>query len=145
MVDSALFVGFEQTGNDYINLGFDRSFNTSERIWYLTGTEWQQSILSGSLMLRPAFGSAAAVGIEDSERRGLNADLSIYPNPASEWVRVEGLPVGTRIELYDTFGRRVYQSFTSQLSTISYPNGLYLLRATSPEGEVYTHKLLIHH
>ena len=144
-VDGTLFVGFEQTGNDYINLGFDRSLNTSDRIWYLTGTEWQQSILSGSLMLRPAFGSAATVGIGNSELRIENSDISVYPNPAHEVVYIDGLPDGSCLELYDTFGRRLYQSFASQLSLLNYPDGLYLLRVVTPAGNVYTHKLIIHH
>lgn len=144
-VDGTLFVGFEQTGSDYINLGFDRSLNTSDRIWYLTGTEWQQSILSGSLMLRPAFGSAATVGIGNSELRIENSEISVYPNPAHEVVYIDGLPDGSCLELYDTFGRRLYQSFASQLSLLNYPDGLYLLRVVTPAGNVYTHKLIIHH
>ncbi|MBR4738682.1 MAG: T9SS type A sorting domain-containing protein [Bacteroidales bacterium] len=139
----SLFVGFEQTGSDYINLGFDRSFNTYDRIWYHTGTEWQQSIHSGSLMLRPCFGATATVGMENPELRLLN--VTIYPNPVSDKVHIDGLPYGSRIELYDTFGRLVYSDFTTHFSLLTFPNGLYLLRVVTPSGEMRSVKLIIKH
>lgn len=140
-VSGSLFVGFEQQGNDYINLGFDRSLNTSDRIWYLTGTEWQQSILSGSLMLRPAFGTEATAALHAPDA----VTLSVCPNPASEWVRVEGLPEGARMEIYDCQGRRVLSALRSPLSTSALPDGLYLLRVLAPDGYLHTSKLIIKH
>ena len=126
-VDSAVFVGFEQSGNDYINLGFDRSLNTSDRIWYLTGTEWQQSILNGSLMIRPAFGAAAALGISDL--RPATSDFVVYPNPASDRVYIDGAVEG--VELYDIMGRRQMTSRSNSLDISRLPNGVYLLRVIS--------------
>lgn len=143
-VDGSIFVGFEQGNNYFINLGFDRHYNSSERIWYLTGTEWQQSILSGSLMLRPYFGAAALVSIDHGPLATLHAPL-VYPNPAREWVRIEGLPEGSRIELFDAWGRCVHKGLTSHLSLFTYPNGLYLIRCTTPEGHCFTEKLIIRH
>ena len=149
VVENSIFVGFEQSGNDYINLGFDRSLNTSDRIWYLTGTEWQQSILSGSLMLRPCFGSAATVGIENSDLRVPTFELKVYPNPAKDIVHIEGLPDGSCVELYDTFGRKLFSKELntdhSTLTTDHFPSGLYLLRAVTPDGETCTRRLIIHH
>lgn len=142
VVDNSVFVGFEQTGNDYINLGFDRSYSSCDRIWYLTGTEWQQSILSGSLMLRPAFGSDALGIAQRGAERGI---WKVYPNPANDYVKMEGLPEGTRIELYDSFGRRLLSTLHSHLSTHNLPAGLYLLRAITPSGDIHTHKLIIQH
>ncbi len=127
LVNGAVFVGFEQLGNDYINLGFDRSHNSCDRIWYLTGTEWQQSILSGSLMLRPAFGSAATVRITNLQPP--TTDLHVYPNPASDRVFIDGAVEG--VELYDMMGRRQMTSRSNSLDVSRLPNGVYLLRAIS--------------
>lgn len=127
VVEGSVFVGFEQTGSDYINLGFDRSLNTADRIWYLTGTEWQQSILSGSLMLRPAFGVAAMVGVPDL--RPSTSDLRVYPNPASDRVYIDGEVAG--VELYDMLGRRLMTSQGNSLTVTDLPNGIYLVRVLS--------------
>ena len=144
VVDGDVFVGFEQTNNYYINLGFDRSYNTADRIYYLTSTDWQQSILSGSLMMRPCFGAAATVGI--GEVRSSEIGIQIYPNPATDHVMIEGLPTGSRIELYDMHGRRVYtnNNFQSSIFNFQFPAGIYLLRAIAPDGTSHTEKLIIY-
>ena len=144
VVNGSIFVGFEQTNNYFINLGFDRSYNTADRIYYLTSTEWQQSILSGSLMMRPCFGAAATVGIDTSHLSPFTFHL--FPNPASDHVTIEGLPAGSRIELYDASGRRVYTNNNFQFSPFTFhlSPGLYLLRAITPDGTSHTEKLIIH-
>lgn len=139
VVSGSLFVGFEQTNNYYINLGFDRSLNSADRIFYLTGTEWQQSILSGSLMLRPCFGTAATVGIAPAQKTAIH----VFPNPTNDKVYIEGLPEGSHIELYDAAGRRVHTDLHPHISTSNYPNGLYLLRCITPDGSAHTTKIVI--
>ncbi|MBP5527991.1 MAG: T9SS type A sorting domain-containing protein [Bacteroidales bacterium] len=82
-----------------------------------------------------------------------NSEISVYPNPAREVVYIDGLPVGSSVELYDAFGRQLSavareldeRTAHCPLPIAHYPNGLYLLRAVTPSGTVYTHKLLIHH
>ena len=141
VVNGDIFVGFEQTNNYYINLGFDRSYNTADRIYYLTSTDWQQSILSGSLMMRPCFGVAATVGVAEVESEKLK--LEIFPNPTNNYVTIGGLPEGSFIELYDASGRLVHTDYNFHFSIINYPNGLYLLRAIAPDGTSHTEKILI--
>ena len=141
VVEGQVFVGFEQSGSDFINLGFDRSLNTADRIWYLTGTEWQQSILSGSLMLRPCFGAAAAVGI----RPVAELHPTVYPNPASDWLQIDGVAVDTRLTLYDVQGRTVATGTGRSLDVASLPGGLYLLRAVEPGGRAATARVIIKH
>lgn len=143
VVSGDVFVGFEQTNNYYINLGFDRSKNTADRIYYLTSTEWQQSILSGSLMMRPHFGVAATVGIAGIENTG--REIEVYPNPARERVTIKGLPEGSRVEVYDAMGRKVMESWTAEVDAGHLAQGIYLLRCTAPDGFVHTEKLIIRH
>ena len=144
VVSGSIFVGFEQVGNDFINLGFDRHTQSADRIWYLTSTAWQQSILRGSLMMRPVFGTAATLGINNSPLSTLHSPL-VYPNPASDIIHIDGLSIGSRIELYDTFGRKILSTLHSPLSTLNFPNGLYLLRIVAPDGSTHTSRLIIQH
>ena len=146
IVSGSVFVGFEQTNNYYINLGFDRSFNSADRIYYLTSNEWQQSILSGSLMLRPCFGAAAIVGIPAAADASLA--IKVSPNPAVEHVAIHGLPDGSRIELYDATGRKVMENRamgTMEMDVSRWAQGIYLLRCIAPDGTVHTEKLIIRH
>lgn len=143
VVSDTIFVGFEQENNYFINLGFDRSLNTADRIWYLTGTEWQRSILSGSLMLRPGFGASGAVGIDDIEA----TQLRVYPNPATDRLHIDGLPEGATIEIYDRQGRRAYaRGDVWEVDVEALPSGLYLLRAITRDGrQAWTCKFIVTH
>lgn len=140
VVDGSVFVGFEQENNTFINIGFDRGYNTADRIYYLTGTEWQQSILSGSLMMRPCFGSNAVVGIAPVEHNG--TAIRIYPNPASDRVTVEGLQLGAEVRLFDMRGRLLQTSHDGCIS-LHYPSGCYILTVVMPDGMREAHKLII--
>ena len=138
-----VYVGFEQTGNKYINIGFDRSTNTSGRIWYLTGTEWQRSILSGSLMLRLCLRAAATVGIV--ERKPVETAIIVFPNPAMDRVNIIGMEQGSTWYLYDDRGCIVRTGDESLLDVQALPAGLYLLRVVMQQGESIIHKLIIRH
>lgn len=139
-VNGALFVGFEQTGNDFINLGFDRSFNSTEHIYYLTDSSWRQSFLSGSLLLRPCFGASATMGIGAEPE---SVAVTIHPNPANTYVRAEGDV--ERMELYDLQGRQVAASRGRQMATDALPNGVYLLRMRLTDGNTVVQKLIVRH
>lgn len=138
VVEGSIFVGFEQGNNYFINLGFDRNHDVSDRIYYLTGTAWQQSILSGALMIRPCFGVSATVGI--AEAADSKRTIELYPNPADEWVRVEGLPEGSEIVLYDMMGRRILSTREKRIPTTALADGVYMVRCGSQ-----VKKLIIKH
>lgn len=142
VVDGSIFVGFVQEGNDFINLGFDRSFNTSDRIYHYTSDSWQQSYLSGSLMIRPCFGQSAIVGIKECSE---HIECNVYPNPADHEVRIDGLPTGSKVTLYDLHGRQVLSQSGNYLNTSTLPNGIYMLKAITPTGVLHTAKLIIRH
>ena len=114
VVGGTLYVGFEQASHDFINLGFDRGRDASSRIFYLTGTEWQTSILRGALMLRPCFGQSALVSI---------APVAATPRGRA-WVQDGRIcisnPDGLPVSVYDAVGRRV--------GTSDLPAGLYIVK-----------------
>ena len=143
VVSGSVFVGFEQGNNYFINLGFDRNHDMSDHIFYLTGTDWQQSILSGVLMLRPCFGTAATVGIVAPGKE--RVEWTLFPNPANEWVRIEGMPEGGIVTLHDMTGRQAAGTKDNRLSLVSLANGVYMVRCSTPEGMVTVKKLIIRH
>ncbi len=141
-VSGSIFVGFDQVGNDFINLGFDRNHQSSDRIWYHTSTEWQQSILRGSLMMRPVFGNAAVTGI--SELLTPSPKLNIYPNPADDRCTISIDAIN--VELFDQMGRK-YTLDTEHrtLHTAHLLDGFYILRIIAPDGSAHFGKLIIKH
>ena len=126
-----------------MNIGFDRSFNSADRIYYYTSDTWQQSFLSGSLMLRPCFGQSAIVSIASAESD--KATLSLYPNPADREVRIDGLPCGSTVTIYDINGRKVLTVGGDRIDTSCLTSGIYMIRTITPSGTLHTAKLIIRH
>ena len=143
VVDGSIFIGFTQESNEYINIGFDRSFNSADRIYYYTSDTWQQSFLSGSLMMRPCFGQSAIVGITTPETTEVVPTL--YPNPADREVRIDGLPKGSKVTVYDISGRKVLSGSEDSINTSCLPDGIYMVRIITPTGTLHTAKLIIRH
>ncbi len=149
VVSDSVFIGIEQIGNTFINMGFDRSNDVREHICYRTTAAWQQSILSGALMMRPCFGASALVGIQSPQPDDQSTfSLSIHPNPVQNTLNIITSPsyYNLTMQVFDSHGRSCYQGpFHNQLDVEGWPTGLYLLRITnSSTGQTSTIKFLKH-
>ena len=144
VVSGDIFVGFEQLSNDYINIGFDRNTDSRDKICYRTSNDWQHSILMGSLMMRPLFGTDATVAVATVEN---SLSVSLYPNPAQSTVNIlcNGNSEDIILSLYDIRGRLLWtQPYTATLSVDTIPSGIYLLRIEGKTtGSVIHRKLII--
>mgnify|MGYP000943452580 FL=1 len=128
------FVSLETKNADYLNIGFDRNTDASLKIFGNWTNVWQQNtILKGSLMLRPYFGYEAAIGLRQVEDNNLN--LSIYPNPTSSVFNINLSESNNtinnsdyEIRILNILGREVYRGkFKTQINVSNLPNGVYIL------------------
>jgi len=79
--------------------------------------------------------SSPSSGIQDNNDIG---NLSIYPNPASDFITIEGVNI-QRVEVIDMTGKKVavedYSDVSvAKINTLSLPNGVYCLRVSTNEG-----------
>ncbi len=80
--------------------------------------------------------------------------INLYPNPANANVNIE-LPAvvnkPTPVELYDAFGRVVYQSVfnvgekTKTVSTAGFADGIYMMQLVAPQGNKVVKKVMVKH
>lgn len=140
-VDSIFYIGWKQTAAAEIAVGLDKNTNTGDRMWYNIDGDWvQNTLIAGSLMIRPVFGEGAEVsGLEDE------LELSIYPNPTSGAFYFPGK--AEMISVYDMTGRSI--GFTTEASThetkLEMPDaarGIYIIKAHI-DGRVRTAKVLV--
>lgn len=131
------FVSLQTKGNDYLNIGFDRNTNSAEYTFTKTTGDWQQSFLKGSVMLRPCFGSAAAVGLNSPEQE----KVKVYPNPTSGKLITEDTD-GCVKRLFDTNGRLILETRDNQMDLSGFDCGIYLLQITNRNGETQHTKII---
>ncbi len=133
VVNGFFYVGWRQTTNDNLNIGFDRNTNSSDHIFYNVDGTWRKSMYEGSLMIRPMFGDLFNVGINEKISQP-QTSFSAYPNP----LRTNILNIRSTPEqdfshsnyyfyFYDILGALVFKTKLSQQIHISsqLSNGIY--------------------
>ena len=84
-------------------------------------------------------------GVEEEEFDA--SQVSIYPNPATEYVVCSGVPAGSTISIISMSGAVVANATayntTATINTQNLINGLYIVRIYGSEGTIYTGKLMV--
>ncbi len=141
-ITGTFFVGWMQTTNDNLNLGFDRYNDSHSEIFFNVAGEWLNSAYSGSLMIRPIIGKPIPVGI--SEKRPDNLRLEIYPNPCVGSLLHVSIPgqefqhsnqESYLLSITDLMGQQMIQSrYSSSIDVSRLPAGLYFMELKNHEG-----------
>lgn len=142
IVGEKFYIGWRQSSSAVIAAGLDKNTDSGDRMFYNTDGTWvANTLIRGSLMLRPVFGGNGVVtGLEDEKK-----SLVVYPNPSTGTFRFEG--IADHITVYDITGRTTafHVESTAGETIVTLPNssyGIYILKAYV-EGEVRTAKLLV--
>ena len=65
----------------------------------------------------------------------IKQNYSIYPNPATEFVHIEGLSDESTIYLYSVNGTMIHSTqYTSALDVRMIPSGVYILKIVSKDN-----------
>ena len=128
VVADTFYIGLEALTSDYLVIGYDKNNDTGDRMFYNVSGGWQKNTdLKGSLMIRPYFSSTdAPLALEPEEQKPV---VKIYPNPASEFLYVEGKL--TNLILYSITGKRAASwgplHGRAMLDITGFDEGLYIL------------------
>jgi hypothetical protein len=155
--NETFYIGWSQTDEGFLNIGFDRNRNSKINTFYSLGQAWEPSVFDGSLMIRPIFCSADSqfpsdyVQLADDKDDNKNASISFkaYPNPAKEIVYLEeddNSPlISTKIELYALSGKlvKVFENVSGNINIANIAPGIYLMRVWNYNKSVREVKKII--
>jgi hypothetical protein len=140
-ISGTFYVGWEQTTDDNLNIGYDRYNNRREQILFNVYGEWMTSAYSGSLMIRPIVGKPIPLNVPENRKEP--AKLKIYPNPVSGEIVQIKLPSGLernvnyRVRLINLFGQNIVdEPFTGRVSLSNCSAGIYIITLSDPSGLV---------
>lgn len=145
------YIGWQQTTDDNLNVGFDRYNDARPHTFYNTSGEWLQSTKRGALMIRPVVGIANPLGI--GQPSVAQNSFGLFPNPAIDMVHI-ALPLSCqnaarsgllRIIIRDISNRTTYnQPYSEQVNIGSFSTGIYLVSLINEQThEQFFSKLLI--
>ncbi len=137
-VGEKFHIGWRQLDPERLNLGLDRNIDRSETIRFSVdgGFTWLTSPFSGSAMIRPVF-STALDPILSSNSLNTEEKVILYPNPTSQYLNIAGLVNSADIELYDSFGRLLLKSNSTQINLSEFRNGIYFVRIPTISEKTY--------
>lgn len=123
------FVGWKQSSAAVIPVGFDKDTDSGNQIYYnVTGAWEQNTLLAGSLMIRPVFGSGQGVVINELEDQRF---IQIFPNPSNGQFQ---MPADAQsISVFDVLGQSIPVTTQKEEKSIlvhmpEVKSGLYLVR-----------------
>ncbi len=140
-VDGVFYVGWQQTNNEFLNVGYDLNRNSSNRLFYRNGGIWYNTQAQGALMIRPATGTRI---LTSDPPLSIPSEFTMYPNPARN---------GFRLDFTDISGTwvvRIFNIHGEQLKTVHNPDwidisnfvpGMYIIELDTG-GRKYRKKLL---
>jgi hypothetical protein len=141
MLSGTFYIGMQQITDEVLNLGFDLNTDHSDKLYYNTEGFWQNTVYSGSIMMRPVFGTAGQskkMELPD----GINElTVKLFPNPVYYNELNFTLPDKYRaldpeqtmtIEIFNYIGSKVMEvPYSDKISLANLPLGYYLLRLNS--------------
>ena len=142
-VTKKFYIGWKQSAAAVIAAGLDKNSDTGDKMFYNTNGEWlQNTLVHGSLMLRPVFGEAPVIdpsGLEDENT------LVVYPNPGTGTFHFAG--TADKILVYDMTGRNTafIAESTTQETIVTLANssqGIYVMKIYNG-GKVRTAKVMV--
>lgn len=153
LVNGVFYIGWEQTTEDNLNLGFDKNTNSRSKIFYNAQGQWlASSVTAGSLLMRPVLGREEFLDIGEKEMAP--QVLKIYPNPLRdsrlhlELPAIEDDPENhrhLRIDIYNLLGQRIFSSgYSRQISLEETGKGAYVVRLVNTRTQTnYSARLIV--
>ena len=146
-VDSAetFYIGWERTTEDFLNIGFDKNHDASDKIFFNINGYWEQSPLYGALMIRPVFSKEPYVKTSEPKYNGF--EVEVFPNPAGSFINVRTSVNGT-LKILNSQGLTVYESKIQKRNTVidlsAYSPGLYFIIIDDGRGNKQIRKFIKH-
>jgi hypothetical protein len=148
-VDGIFYIGWLQSQEDLLNVGYDRNTDASKQLFFNLGDSWLRSSLSGAIMMRPQIGPDYTVypfvsGLPAAPE--IPGHFTLWPNPAKDRIQWEGTAIrGERFRLFDAAGRMLQAGYLqgSTLDVSAMPPGMYVLQRLAPGGQTQTARFVV--
>jgi hypothetical protein len=138
-ISGVFYLGWQQSTDDNLNIGFDRYNDSRVNILYNVTGEWTTSSYNGSLMIRPIVGKPIPLGINENTAAGNR--LRVYPNPVSCGSVTITLPDNSTelkdciLRIFDLAGREVFhEQYSGAVNISSLAPGIYILTVYRDDG-----------
>lgn len=144
VVNDTIYIGLVQTTTGNLGLGYDINSDSKSSIFTNDGNQWVQannSIPSGSIMMRPVFGNFNFAGTNNPTvlNEG-QKPLSLYPNPVKDMLQLDWDSSvlnkdAMQIAIYSIIGKSMLHAngAIEQLDVTGLEKGVYIMIVSNPK------------
>ena len=153
ILSGTYYIGWVQETDASLNIGFDKNRDASSFLYYNVSGTWIQSIIDGSVMMRPLFGGPVIIPVGIGESFSpIKKDLQyrVFPNPAKELVYIQADGNNNQdflhIMIHDIYGRKVKEVSTDNgiVHVAGLSLGVYFFTIQAGDNdEFFVEKVLI--
>ena len=137
LVNGVIYVGWEQTTDNLLNIGFDKNISANDYMFYNIGNGWNNSTYPGAWLIRPVVS-------ENPLSLSLNvfySDFKIYPNPVKSVLFIETVEAENVISIYNLQGV-LLKSITSnttltKINVIDLSSAIYIVKVANSNSINY--------
>jgi uncharacterized protein YqkB len=144
-IDGPFYIGWMQTTEDRMNIGFDYNTVNNDKLYYNTSGEWIQSGIEGTVMIRPAFGT-----IFTGTNEITNIQPVVYPNPVKDnlYIKFNTNNAQTKYtaDIFDIRGKLIRSEIYTKdtpLNTLDLQKGVYIIRIVNTDTNEHYHSKFI--
>lgn len=142
-INDTFYIGWTKTTDDMLNCGLDINNDAHKHIFYNVSGEWEQSSISGAMMVRPVFGYEVRPSGDAITTETIKPECDIYPNPTTDKINITSELEISDVQIYDNLGKLVLHSHESTINVGHLPQGTYFVRIYSDRNIYNTKKIII--
>ena len=142
-IEGTFYVGFHQSHNVQLNLGFDQNNDASGHFFYKIANDWVPSYYAGAPMIRPVVGKS----FDHSDiTPHTQPEIRLYPNPTHDILHIENYDQLENLayQVYDIYGKLLQAGpvHSSSIRLGDYADGLYFVRILQNNQIITTEKIV---
>jgi len=155
-VSGTYYVGWVQPTSTRLNIGYDFNSNHSSKTFYNVAGTWLQTVLKGTIMMRPLFGDTVILPLTIAEQEDVTRIVNrytVFPNPANGFIQIQldnqnEQSNNFHVIILDLFGREVIseQNSSGKVDIQELADGIYFVKVRSQGTEEFeTKKIFVSH
>ncbi|MDX9696294.1 MAG: T9SS type A sorting domain-containing protein [Bacteroidales bacterium] len=148
VLENNFYIGWQKIYSTSLNVGFDLNKNSKHKLFKNYAGNWEQSVIDGTVMIRPMFGEKIVITGIDNPENNNKIDFSVYPNPARNYLNIDlswENAGETILSIFDINGRQYIENrfSNSEIDISGLPAGIYFIRLTTSIGQIGTKKFIV--
>ena len=137
LVSGVIYIGWEQTTDDLLNIGLDKNNTANDYMFYNIGSAWNNSSYPGVWMIRPIV-SKDPIILSSEE---IVDDFKLYPNPAKSELFIETNKPENVISIYNIQGvlikRMISNTTLNRFNIDNLASAIYIVEVENSENRSY--------